>query len=193
LEIYYNIIIQDLAGLKYGIVFDATADAYAPDNNKIYNNVVYTKYAGYNNTSYSIDIYYKSQTNLFKNNIELLARLGPRTGIKKHKNFIPRIKPLYFVSEKEVIDYSRKNKFPVNYNACPCRADAYRNHIRKLLDRYEKKNPNVKKHIINGFLQILPGLKKDFQAAEEPMNCRRCNEPSKNKICMACQILEKLR
>lgn len=131
--------------------------------------------------------------NLFKNNLELLARLGPKTGIKKHKDFIPRIKPLYFVSEKEVIEYSKKNKFPVNYNTCPCRVNAYRNHVRKLLDRYEKKNPDIKKKIIDSFLKFLPLLKKNFQTAKEPMHCSKCGEPSKNKICMACKILIQLR
>ncbi|MBW2966443.1 TIGR00269 family protein [Candidatus Woesearchaeota archaeon] len=131
--------------------------------------------------------------NLFKNNIELLARLGPKTGIRKHKNFIPRIKPLYFVSEKEVIKFSKERKFLVNYNACPCRIDAYRNHVRKLLDRYEKENINVKKNIINSFLQVLPVLKKNFQTLKEPNVCNKCGEPSKNKVCMACQILSKLK
>ena len=131
--------------------------------------------------------------NLFKNNIELLARLGPKTGIMKYKGFIPRIKPFYFVSEKEVIKYSKKMKFPVNYSACPCRVNSYRNNIRKLLDKYEKKNPDVKKNIISNFLEILPLLKKNFKTIEEPMHCVKCSEPSKNKVCMTCQILEKIK
>lgn len=127
--------------------------------------------------------------NLFKNNIELLARLGPKTGISNFKNFVPRIKPLYFVSEKEVKDYSKKMKFPVNYSACPCRVDAYRNHIRKLLDNYEKVNVDVKKNIINSFLKVLPKLKERFKTIEKPLYCRSCREPSKKDICMTCQIL----
>jgi uncharacterized protein (TIGR00269 family) len=131
--------------------------------------------------------------NLFKNNLELLARLGPKTGISNHKNFIPRVKPLYFVSEREIIEYSKFMKFPVNYDACPCRVDAYRNHIRKLLDSYEKASPDVKKNIINNFLKILPLLKKQFKTIKEPNYCSTCKEPSRNKICMACRILEKLK
>jgi len=130
--------------------------------------------------------------NLFKNNIELLARLGPKTGLKENKNFIPRIKPLYFVSEKEVVQFSKENNFPVNYDACPCRTNSYRNHVRKLLDKYEKTNPEVKKKIIDNFLKILPFLKKNFQKVGSPNNCSKCGEPSKQNICMACQILNKL-
>ena len=122
--------------------------------------------------------------NLFKNNLELLARLGPKTGIGKFKHFVPRIKPLYFVSEKEVIEYSKAKKFPVNYNACPCRVNAYRNHVRKLLDYYEKKNLCFKKNIINNFLKVLPSLKKRFKVSEKPNFCSRCNEPSKRNVCI---------
>ncbi|GAF99732.1 unnamed protein product, partial [marine sediment metagenome] len=125
--------------------------------------------------------------NLFKNNLELLARLGPKTGISNFKNFVPRVKPLYFVFEKEVKKYSKKMKFPVNYDACPCRVDAYRNHIHKLLDNYEKVNVDVKKNIIDSFLKVLPFLKKRFKVSEKPNYCSRCNEPSKRNICMCCQ------
>jgi uncharacterized protein (TIGR00269 family) len=131
--------------------------------------------------------------NLFKNNLELLARLGPKTGIGVYKHFIPRIKPLYFVSEKEIKNYSKKMKFPVNYNPCPCRVNAYRNQIRKLLDNYEKKNINVKKNIIDNFLHILPLLKKNFKTKKEPEYCKNCGEPSKKEKCMTCQILETIK
>ena len=131
--------------------------------------------------------------NLFKNNIELLAKLGPKTGIIKTKNFIPRIKPLYFISEKEITAFSKKNKFPVDYSPCPCREGAYRNHIRKLINKYEKTNPNIKKNIINSFLKIIPNLKQHYKTSAEPQTCIKCKEPSRNKICMTCQILEKLK
>jgi uncharacterized protein (TIGR00269 family) len=123
----------------------------------------------------------------------LLARLGPKTGISYYKNFVPRVKPFYFVSEKEIKEYSKLNKFPVNYDPCPCRVDAYRNYIRKLLDNYEKVNDYVKKNIIDEFLKILPSLKKRFKVSANPNFCSRCNEPSKQKVCMCCQILAKLK
>ena len=44
--------------------------------------------------------------NQFKNNIQASARLGPKVGLKNHAGFIQRIKPLYFLSEKEVSAYA---------------------------------------------------------------------------------------
>jgi uncharacterized protein (TIGR00269 family) len=130
--------------------------------------------------------------NLFKNNLELLARLGPKTGVSNFKHFVPRVKPLYFVSEKEVKKYSKKMKFPVNYDPCPCRGNSYRNNIRKLLDKYEKVNVNVKKNIIDSFLKMMPFLKKKFKVSEKPNFCANCKEPSRQEICMTCQILSKI-
>jgi len=140
--------------------------------------------------------------NLFKNNIEILAKLGPINGVNKNKKFIPRIKPLYFISEEEVIKYSKQMKFPVKYGHCPCRVGVYRCTIDNLLTNYEKPNPETSKKIVNWFLSISPLLKKQFKSKTQNNNfdsslkqkyCTNCKEPSKKDICMTCQILEKIK
>jgi len=57
--------------------------------------------------------------NQFKNNQELSARLGPITGISRFKNFIPRIKPLYLLTEKETATYAFLKNFNKKYIECP--------------------------------------------------------------------------
>ena len=133
--------------------------------------------------------------NLFKNNIDILAKLGPTTGIFKSSKFVPRIKPFYFVSEDDIVKYSKINKCPVNYNLCPCRAGVYRCEIDELLSKYEKDNPKVYANIINWFLSISPLLKKKSKNINPSSQkyCKICKEPAKQEVCMACQILEKIR
>ena len=48
--------------------------------------------------------------NQFRKNIRASAVLGPVTGIKDDPKFIRRIKPLYFLTEKEVATYAFINK-----------------------------------------------------------------------------------
>ena len=57
-----------------------------------------------------------------------------KKGIVKDKKFIPSVKPLYFVSEEEVIKYSKLKGFPVYYGHCPCSLDSYRFSIKSMLN-----------------------------------------------------------
>ena len=43
--------------------------------------------------------------NLFDNDLARLSRLGPIAGVREHKGFVPRIKPLWETPEKEVIAF----------------------------------------------------------------------------------------
>ncbi len=124
--------------------------------------------------------------NLFKNSMPLMARLGPIS--KSQKGFVPRIKPLYFCSEKETELYSKVMQFPVNYSKCPYRIEAYRKEIAEMLDRFEKSHAQTKYSIVRSLLEILPVLEKKYKGAAAI--CSRCNEPSAGKICNACKILE---
>ena len=97
--------------------------------------------------------------NVFKNHTYLLPRLGPKTGLAEHKGFVPRIKPLYFCEEGEVMLYSKLNNFPVKYEKCPCRADAYRKEVAEMLNEFEKHHKGTKSGIIRSFLEILPAVR----------------------------------
>ncbi|MDD5087081.1 MAG: TIGR00269 family protein [Candidatus Nanoarchaeia archaeon] len=131
--------------------------------------------------------------NLLRGNVELLSRLGPISGVKKSKKFVPRVKPLYFCKEEEIIIYSKKKKFPVAYERCPYAKSSYREIVRNELISFEKKNKNTKENIIKWFLGILPDIKKEFEKQGEISYCEICGEPSKNKICNACSIITKIR
>jgi tRNA-5-methyluridine54 2-sulfurtransferase len=131
--------------------------------------------------------------NLFRNQQEISARLGPITGIIKDERFIPRIKPLYFLSEKEVTVYALLMKFGVGFIECPYSVESYRNTIADLLNDYEQKNPGTKNGIIKSFLNMLPDLKKKYASDEKPNTCAKCGEPSKQKLCRVCQLLEKVK
>ncbi len=156
--------------------------------NKLARKLKFTKVA----TGHNLDD--EAQTilmNQFKGNIWLSAKLGPIGGAVKSKSFVPRIKPLYFCSEKEITLYSKLKKFPVQYRRCPCSVDAYRAKVRAMLKEFEEKYPGTLNGIINSFLEIIPYLRQK-QKGEVGL-CERCGEPSMQKLCKACEIIEKLR
>jgi len=130
--------------------------------------------------------------NQFKGNPELLAKLGPVTGILKIKKFVQRIKPLYLCSEEEIILYAKIKKLPLSLEVCPLRGKTFRVEIRNLLSQMEKKHREIKNAIVNSFLQILPFLKKKY-AAFRIKTCKSCGEPSSQELCKRCQIVKQLK
>lgn len=130
--------------------------------------------------------------NYFKGNMFIGLNEGPKVGIIEDEKFVQRIKPLYFMPEKEVEKYSKAMNFPVIYERCPCVVGAYRHKIRNMLDDIERKNPKLKRNIVNSYLKILPSLRKRA-VNKELFYCKSCGEPARNEICKACMIISKIK
>ncbi len=131
--------------------------------------------------------------NIFRNNVEISARLGPITGVVKDKRFIPRIKPFYFLTEKETATYAYLKKFNSKFVECPYITGSLRDNVRNLLNDFEERYPGTKHAVINSFLEILPLLKKHYATFKQIKECRYCNEPCSQEICKTCQLLDKIR
>ena len=158
--------------------------------NKFVRKVNATKVVTGHNASDEAQVYLM---NILKNKQEMNARLGPMPGLIRSKLFVPRIKPLYLITEDEVERYSKIMDFPVKYGRCPCAHDAYRNYVRNFLNDYKEVNPDVHLNIVNHFLKELPKLKKKFATNKAPNVCKKCGEPAKAQVCRTCQILSHLK
>jgi len=131
----------------------------------------------------------ESQTiimNFLQGNLMLGANSGPITGSVKDKKFVPRAKPLYFISEKDIKKYSFLKKLPVVYEKCPCAVSSLRIRVREFL---QEKDEKIKQNIIENFLKILPDLKGKL-LKEKLLYCKICQEPSRNEICKKCELLD---
>ena len=128
--------------------------------------------------------------NQFKGNMQLSAKLGPITGALMHDKFIKRIKPLYFMTEKEVTIYSFLKGLPVTYIECPYFKHELRHNVSEHLNALEQKYPGTKNGIINSFLDVLPELRKRYKH-KEIGTCSSCHEPAAKVFCKACELLEK--
>ncbi|MEA3430469.1 MAG: TIGR00269 family protein [Nanoarchaeota archaeon] len=128
--------------------------------------------------------------NFFRGNPKMSARMGPMSGLIKDKRFVPRIKPLYLISEDEIAQYSKLHKFNVVYTDCPCSAESYRNSIKKMLNVLEKKDKDIKINIMNNFLRSRQKLRKHYKTNEKIKTCTNCGEPARGNLCKTCQLLE---
>jgi len=130
--------------------------------------------------------------NQFKGNIERSARLGPVTGVVADKRFVRRIKPFYFLIEKETSAYCFLKNLPINKKGCPYSADSYRAQVKNMLNDFTAKQKQTKHAIINSFLEILPMLKEKY-AKVKIKGCKNCGEPCSGEVCKVCEFLKKLK
>lgn len=130
--------------------------------------------------------------NQFRKNVEASARLGPITGVEDNDNFVKRVKPFYFMTEKEIMTYAFIKELKRDFTECPYTEDSYRASIRDMLNSFEEKYSGTKSSIVNSFLEILPLLKKT-ERVEKIKKCKKCNEPTSNDVCQKCNVLDEIK
>jgi uncharacterized protein (TIGR00269 family) len=123
--------------------------------------------------------------NFLQGNLMLGANSGPITGSIADRKFIPRVKPLFFSAEEKIRKYSKTNKLPVIYEQCPCAISSLRIRTRTFLNTVDEK---VKLKIVGNFLKMIPRLREKLKK-EKIVHCSMCGEPSRNKICKKCSLL----
>lgn len=124
--------------------------------------------------------------NLFRANTDLLLRIGPKTEPKV--GFTRRIKPFYFLSEKEIRAYVLLKGIEVHFTECPYANIAYRDGLRLELNKLEEISPGTKKNIVETFLALKN--KKQIEKTEKSHYdfCQKCGEPSEKEICKSCKL-----
>ncbi len=121
------------------------------------------------------------------------ASLGPITGLTENTQFVPRVKPLYFVSEKETRLFTFLKGFKVEFNECPNIHLSFRAKVRDNLNDIEYRVPGSKTGMVRAFLEIMPELKEKYSKERKSFNhCKRCGEPCSREICNVCKLEDEL-
>lgn len=145
-----------------------------------------TKYVA---TGHNLDD--ESQTflmNILKGAPQLSVNSGPITKNTPDKKFVIRIKPLFYVAENDIREYTKKLKLPVVYEKCPCALDSYRIQVRKFLNTLDEKQ---KRNILKNFDRIYPKIEKLRNT--QLQYCEICGEPARGKICKKCQLINLIK
>lgn len=133
--------------------------------------------------------------NIFKNNFKILARLGPNNGIVSDNLFVPRVKPLYEVSEKEVRLYTLIKGFDVGYDECPYAKGSFRQNIGEMINKLEDEHKGVKNSLINFYLESQKVLQEKYTEdfGTKVTYCKLCGEPTQKEICNTCELIDKIK
>ncbi|HEY0196403.1 MAG TPA: TIGR00269 family protein, partial [Methanobacterium sp.] len=106
-----------------------------------------------------------------------------------HPRLIPRIKPLWNISEKDVGTWAVLNEIPVHFAECPYAHQSLRGKIKNYLNHLEEDNPGTKTAILESFQKTF----KNQGTKVELVECERCGEPSSLNLCKACEMLEEIK
>jgi len=124
--------------------------------------------------------------NYIRGDIERLGRLRGR-----REEFVPRVKPLRDVYEKEVALYALVAGIPLITNHCPYASLSFRSTVKKMLNELERKHPGAKYSLMRGYARL-----SEFLPAVQPerklLRCERCGGASASRICKTCEIIERM-
>jgi uncharacterized protein (TIGR00269 family) len=106
--------------------------------------------------------------------------------------FIPRIKPLAEVPERETMLYAYAVGCRFQSIPCPHGGDALRGDIRALLNRLELKHQGLK-YTICSSTQRLADASRQERGSRPFRECLSCGDPTPNETCEACTMLNAIK
>ncbi len=108
--------------------------------------------------------------------------------VSKDEKFIPRIKPLKNILEKEIVAYAIINGIPYFDGECPNSFNNVRRDVQTILNGLESKYPGTKSQMVKFSEKI-----NVQQLPSETSHCIKCGEPTSQQVCKSCELLEKVR
>ncbi|MBN1167263.1 MAG: TIGR00269 family protein [Methanospirillaceae archaeon] len=102
--------------------------------------------------------------------------------------FLPRIKPLSAIYEKELLIYLYVTGHYIELPECPYASTALRREIREIISLFRYKHPEA----CDGLIDFRDKVRNCNLLTPDPntiQHCRICKEPCNGDICQACLIL----
>lgn len=123
--------------------------------------------------------------NYLRGDLSRLLRLGP--AYSPREGFVPRVKPLREIPEREVAAYALLRGLRVHLGWCPY-AGGIHAEVRDFLNRLESRHPNCK----FGILRTFEKLRVREEQGPELRGCELCGEPTPGRVCRTCELLRGL-
>lgn len=117
-----------------------------------------------------------------------IARSGPVLKDPRGR-FLPRIKPLCDIPEKEIVFYAYLSGLKFQSVACPHGHEALRNDIRAFLNQMEIKHPGTKFTLLRSAEKLRTHMGGDVPLPDLH-ECLKCGDPTPHELCEACLMLE---
>jgi len=120
-----------------------------------------------------------------------LPRLVRTTGTGTSAAFLPRIKPLMAIPEKEIASYLFVQDLFSVLPECPYTKYALRAEVRSLLSDYECRHPGTMRHLIES-KRTIERYCTGTPVMEPLHRCRECGDPCSGDLCQVCRLRHSL-
>jgi len=120
-----------------------------------------------------------------------LPRLVRDSGSDSQGRFIPRIKPLMYVSEKEIAVYLMLHGMWADLPECPYSVHALRGEVRRMLATLESKHPGTMLNLMKSKEKIEAQC-GGLLMKETVHRCRECGDPCSGEVCQYCKLKKTL-
>jgi len=125
--------------------------------------------------------------NLLEGDTERFVRFSPV--LKDPRGlFMPRIKPLCQIPEREVALYGFTNNLEFQSASCPYMTEALRNELRSIVNRLETAHPGIMNSAYRSMIR-LRNLAEPTLPPQALQLCEACGEPSTLSLCEACKMV----
>lgn len=121
-----------------------------------------------------------------------ITRITSSQNTNSSELFVQRIKPLCRQTERATVAYGIVNNLLVSLPECPYTKYALRAGVRSMLGKAEYENPGIMKNIVEGQEKLLKSIAPPTGPASVMGFCERCGEPTQNRLCASCALLEKI-
>jgi uncharacterized protein (TIGR00269 family) len=129
--------------------------------------------------------------NVMHGDVERITQAS-QTSAKPPARFIPRIKPLAEVPERETALYAYASGVRFQTTPCPHGQDALRGDIRVMLNRLELKHLGLK-YTIARSIEKLSATAGGIEQHRGFRSCKICGDPTPNDVCEACLMLRSFK
>ena len=137
------------------------------------------------------DVAQTAMLNLIRNEPMRFARFNDPV---ENEMFVPRIRPLRDIREKEVAAYALLHGHKYDSGCCcPNATGALRWSVRHELNSLEDQYPGTKSKVATSFNTLQKIVKKEVSTNNSQLKCcKECGEPTSEEICMGCKMLSDL-
>jgi len=137
--------------------------------------------------------------NFFNQDLRFLSRTRPMmdSGVDM---LVPRIKPLYYITEQEIIQYAYHAKIDHEYTACEYAENSPNLHIKQILQDLENDRRGLMISLMRQYQKVLLPLIMPHQKTSDKkreIKCTVCGMPTTQKKCSFCRnqrvLLDRIR
>ncbi len=140
-------------------------------------------------TGHSLDDEVQSaMMNILRGDVRRIARVLPSDDAS---SFVPRVKPLRDIPEREVAMYGMVKGIYVNIRDCPYARFALRSDVRSLMNEMEYRHPGTLHRVMNGYDALTSRVGGMFPN-QSLLACRECGEPCTGERCSACALVHSM-